>query len=289
MSRTDAVYALLKETHRKGQLECYPSQSDPDLQICRKHFFNGRLQFRFTLKEGRLHGPGRMWYECGQLLREDPFYKGILHGRQSQWYDSGKFKKEAFYRNNALHGRSREWYVHGQIKSECHYLMNKLDGESTEWYPNGIVKEVMPFVEGQRNGVNKEYTPNGQLLRKQLYLHDVKLTGKVQRLFESGQLKAKYIQRIQNANLRRFCLEELGYERFLRDVEHEVLDKQEDQELVKVDWHPEEEPLYLVKVRCPSTSVYYTLRVSPKVRTVQEAVAWTFGLQEKDYQPEEES
>ena len=62
-----------------------------------------------------------------------------------------------------------------------------------------------------------------------------------------------------------------------------------DYDLVKIDWNKEEEPLCLVKVRCPSTGAFYTLRVPPKTKTVKEAVAWTFGISEEKYILEQEA
>ena len=72
-------------------------------------------------------------------------------------------------------------------------------------------------------------------------------------------------------------------------VEHEIIDKDGDYELVKIRWHKKEMPIVLVKVKCPSTGAFYVLRVPLSIKTVKEAVAWTFGMATKDYKPEEES
>ncbi len=50
-----------------------------------------------------------------------------------------------------------------------------------------------------------------------------------------------------------------------------------------------DDPLVMAEVTCPSTGRKYMLRVWPWVRTVQEAIAWTFGLQAEDYQPVQEA
>ncbi len=81
----------------------------------------------------------------------------------------------------------------------------------------------------------------------------------------------------------------MGYGRFLSQVTHQILDKAGDYELVKIDWHKREEPIYLVKVKCPSTGAFYTLRVPPTVKTVKEGVAWTFHLDQEEYNPEIET
>ena len=94
---------------------------------------------------------------------------------------------------------------------------------------------------------------------------------------------------MKNAEIRRICLEELGYARFLSQVDHQVIEKDGEYELVRIDWHKNEEPICLVKVKCPSTGAFYTLRVPLDMKTVKQAVAWTFGLKPSQYCPEKET
>ena len=242
-----------------------------------------------TVKRGRLHGMARSCYDNGQIKREDPFHKGRLHGPQRTWYADGQIKSEVHYTNGCLDGRKHDWYPDGRLKSECFYRMKKLEGPLLEWYPNGLIQEQGNYLESKRHGIWKEYDDNGSLLSKQLYIRGVRFNGKIQRLLNSGRLSAKHILKMQNTAVRRICLEEFGYGRFLMDVEHEIIDQDRSHELARVNWNTDEEPLYLVKVKCPSTGAFYTLRVPPDVRTVRQAVAWTFGLSGHEYQPEEES
>ncbi len=289
MFQTEQVYHLLENFRREGHLRSEIICSDP-LEVMNLGYYpNGQLQFRYTINKGKLHGIGRRWYENDQLEREDPFHKGILHGRQRTWYSDGKIKSEMHYTNDCYDGRRREWYPDGHMKLECFYKMNLLEGDLVEWYPNGVLKERGSYFEGLRHGVWKEYDINGRLLLSEVYIRGVRLGGRIQRLLDSGRLSARYIKRIRNTAVRRICLEEFGYERFLLEVEHKTIDANEGCDLVRIDWHPQEEPLYLVRVKCPSTGAFYTLRVSPEAKTVREAVAWTFGLSEHEYQPQEES
>ena len=48
---------------------------------------------------------------------------------------------------------------------------------------------------------------------------------------------------------------------------------------------PGDEPIRLVDVTCPSTGGEYMLRVPPGMTRCREAVAWTFGVPEAEYQP----
>jgi hypothetical protein len=45
------------------------------------------------------------------------------------------------------------------------------------------------------------------------------------------------------------------------------------------------DPVVAVLVKCPSTGRDYVLRVPPAMKSAREAVAWTFGMKAKEYQP----
>ena len=289
MSRIDEVFILVEQRHREGFLTSQSSARYPQESTLTGFYPDGQIHFRFFLDHGRLHGPGRIWSPEGKLIRQDFFLHGILHGRQHLWYDNGHPKSEIDYVNGAYHGRRREWYPNGLMKSECFYQMNLPDGLSTEWHENGLLKEQMSFLDGQRHGMEKEYDETGGLISQKLYIRGVHFNGRVERLLTTGRLKVKQILRIRNTAVRRICLEEFGYERFYRQIPHQILDTDGNSELVKISWHKDEEPVHLVKVKCPSTGVFYLLRVPPSMTSVRQAVAWTFGVAEDQYSPDEES
>ncbi len=289
MYKTKYIYTLLQESKRKGLLHSYKNETNASLIINEAFFNDGSRRFQYSLLNGKLHGVGRLWHENGQLLEEEPWYKGIYHGRYRKWYDSGRLCEEAFFVNNEYNQRHRFWYANGNLKSECLYESNKINGLFMEWFENGMPKSSVTYVNGLRHGIEKEYDVQGKLISRKLYIRGVMLTGKTALLIKKNQLTAKKIMTMKNAAVRRICLEEMGYERFLMNVDHSVIDHNEKGDLIKICWHKNEEPLMVVKVRCPSTGAFYTLRVPPHMRTAPEAIAWTFGLQEQDYQPIEET
>jgi hypothetical protein len=85
----------------------------------------------------------------------------------------------------------------------------------------------------------------------------------------------------RNAELRRVMLERIGFERFIKEVGAEVLDRDRDaggeRQLLRVNLE-RDEALVCVAVLCPSTGRQYLLRVPPKMRTCRQAVAWTAGF-----------
>jgi len=151
------------------------------------------------------------------------------------------------------------------MKFQCHYRVGLLHGIEKKWHEDGRLESTKAYARG---------------MQIPLWVNN---------LIVSGQLKAVHILKVTNAEVRRLCLEELGYERFLSQMEHEVIEKEGEQELVRINWVKREEPICLVKVKCPSTQTFYTLRVPPSMKTIKDAVAWTFGMKNKEYVPEIET
>lgn len=89
--------------------------------------------------------------------------------------------------------------------------------------------------------------------------------------------------------MRRVMLERYGFARYLQDTGAVLIASDECGMLYRKDI-PNDEPLVMVKVlnstqeRDGSRKPYF-LRVPPNMRTVREAVAWTFGLSEDEYSP----
>lgn len=289
MSAIELVHKLIHEQHVCGQLFSQLSPFDSELVVNTAFHDNGHVKFRFTVKDGRLHGPGKIYYDNAQLKEEMPFHKGILHGANRGWYDNGQIQWETNYVNNQIQGIRREWYRSSRLMSECRYQDNQPEGSFTQWHHNGQIKERGGYWQGKRHGIFKEYNEAGQLVHKELFVRGIRYTGKVDRWLNSSHLDCRRLSSIKSEAVRRFLLEELGYARIARELVGERLDQDGTQELLRIVWHKDEEPLYLVKVKCPSTYVFYTLRVAPHVTTIKEAIAWTFGLPQEEYCPQEES
>ena len=202
---------------------------------------NGKIYFKYPLKNGNMHGVCRRWDENGTLVAEETYTRGFLHG----------------VRRN--------------------------------WHPNGQLHTHETYVRGFRHGICTAWEGNGKLIEKRLYVSGGFVDGKIHKILNSRGLTAQDILKIGNTAVRRVCVELVGYSWFLSKLDHEIIDKDGEYELVRIDWHREEEPIYLVKVKCPSTGAFYTLRVPPTMKKVKEAIAWTFHLEQKDYSPEVEA
>ena len=103
-------------------------------------------------------------------------------------------------------------------------------------------------------------------------------------------LTPEIIREERNAELRRMMLEHYGHDRYIVDSGAEPIQQDEAGRLWRVTLL-NDEPITMVEVvnstaEPDGTFNTYWLRVPPQTRTAKEAVAWTFGLSEQEYEPQ---
>jgi hypothetical protein len=107
--------------------------------------------------------------------------------------------------------------------------------------------------------------------------------------FHPEAVNGKEILKERNAEVRRVMLERVGYEQFLRQVEAETLDEDQDaggpRRLLRVAMG-QDEPLVCLAVHDPSTGRQYLLRTPPAMTSCHQAAAWIAGFDNPDdYHP----
>ena len=284
-----AIQTVLGKTWLQGRLRYNYLSPDKVAAEAVAYHENGQMRFSYPVQDNNIHGIGRIWYVNGVLQCEETYAYNSLHGPKKEWHPNGQLKKEANYKNGMLDGARKEWHENGVQRLQCFYKADRLEGQYLEWYDNGQMSKQFNFADGRRHGTFKYWPPDGNLRKQEVYIRGIRIPTGIYRRINSKRLTAKDVLGMENAAIRRICLEELGYARFLAQVEHQIIEKDGEYELVRIDWHEREEPICLVKVKCPSTGAFYTLRVPPRVQTVKEAVAWTFGLKADEYCPEKET
>lgn len=101
------------------------------------------------------------------------------------------------------------------------------------------------------------------------------------------------IDREQNIEIRRHLIEIYGVEQYLKDAEAVRIHQDKYGTLYRKDFLLDE-PLKMVKVlnatpEPDGTSNWYYLRVPPNMETAKAAVAWTFFMEEDEYNPDVET
>ncbi|MCX5706010.1 MAG: toxin-antitoxin system YwqK family antitoxin [Candidatus Omnitrophica bacterium] len=284
-----ATNSVKERLWKKGRIQYRYLDDERSKAEAVGYYDNGQLWFQHFIRDGRIQGLGKIWYEDGSLQCEEEYLDGNFHGIRKEWYRNGKLNTEIFYKYGLRDGTCKIWFENGQLRSESFYIAGKLHGLWCIWYLNGRFWSQGNYQNGQRHGAFKEWDERGKLKSTHVYVRGVKFSVSIGNRILSKQIRAEDILKVKNTTARRFCLEELGYERFLAQMPHEILHKEGDYELVRIDWYKREEPIYLVKVKCPSTGAFYTLRVPPTMKTVKEAIAWTFRVKEGEYRLETEA
>ena len=258
-------------------------------KIHRQWHDNGNISVQEDFIKGLLQEKRLEWYSSGVIKAETNYQKGLKHGPDKVWHDNGILKKQAEFSTGRQIDTEIQWYPSGKLKSRAFFLQGRLNGVKSAWYENGKLILQSPYILGQKHGRERKWDSDGRILSDQIYVQGALLDSDTNDLVKSGRLTAQHILKMRNVAIRRICLEQFGYARFLAQLNHKVIDRQEEQELVRINWHRSEDPIYLVKVKCPSTGAYYTLRVPPSTKTIKEAIAWTFGMKDKKYSPEQET
>jgi len=104
-----------------------------------------------------------------------------------------------------------------------------------------------------------------------------------------GNLQAREILNCNNQEIRRYLIENYGFEKFVRGVGGRTLHKDGESQLIRISATKLSEPIVVVKVKDASTDKTYLLRVPPTTKTCKAGIAWTFGLTEEEWNPVKET
>ncbi|HLO47912.1 MAG TPA: hypothetical protein VK211_05775 [Kamptonema sp.] len=88
------------------------------------------------------------------------------------------------------------------------------------------------------------------------------------------QWRSQWLLTEENAEVRRVLIQQIGYTRICQDLQAIELDSWQEYTLLKIDKNLDIEPIYLLKMTCPSTGYLHTLRVPPDVTSAREAIRW---------------
>lgn len=96
--------------------------------------------------------------------------------------------------------------------------------------------------------------------------------------------QAQWILKEDNAEVRRILIQEIGYDQIARELQATELDYWAVYTLLKIDNQADIEPIYLLKMTCPSTGLIHALRVPPDMKSAREAISWVnWGIDPEEF------
>ncbi len=79
----------------------------------------------------------------------------------------------------------------------------------------------------------------------------------------------------------------IGYARLCQELQAIELDAWREYALLKIEARVDIEPIYLLKMTCPSTGYIHALRVPPTVISAREAIRWVnWGVDPEEFSME---
>jgi hypothetical protein len=112
--------------------------------------------------------------------------------------------------------------------------------------------------------------------------HGVTLPEKYGKL-HPNQWQAQWLLEEHNTELRRVLIQEIGYERICQELQATELDSWQEYTLLIIEY-VDIEPIYLLKMTCPSTGFIHALRVPPDIQSAREAIRWVnWGINPEEF------
>ena len=98
------------------------------------------------------------------------------------------------------------------------------------------------------------------------------------------QWQPQWLLSEKNAEIRRLLIQTIGYDRICQELEAIELDAWREYTLLGIDINVDEEPIYLLKMTCPSTGHLHVLRVPPEMNSAREAIRWVnWGIDPEEF------
>ena len=142
----------------------------------------GKKAAEWILKDGKLEGSSKIYYESGKPWLELSFAGGRLEGTCKWYFEKENFTKfELNFKAGLMEGVNKWYYEDGRTAQEVNYKAGEKDGICKLYYNSGNLKGEFIFDRGSLNGKAVVYYDiDGSIKYEDTYSSD-KLTGRVKR------------------------------------------------------------------------------------------------------------
>lgn len=106
------------------------------------YYYSGRIQGEGILKNGKLDGLRKMYFQNGNVSVERYYTNSISNGLEKEYYEDGTLKQKGVLISGKEDGIWEIYFPNGQLKRRTNYKNGKFDGESTTYYSTGKILSV---------------------------------------------------------------------------------------------------------------------------------------------------
>ncbi len=107
-------------------------------------------------------------YQSPALMTRENYKDGKLHGPRKVYYNNGKIAEEEMYQNGVKHGPYKKYTDTGIVLEEVEIVNGQMHGESVNRNPDGTLASKGKYVEGAKKGYWEFYS-KGKLSKKEKY------------------------------------------------------------------------------------------------------------------------
>jgi hypothetical protein len=109
-----------------------------------KHYYDGKLQAEFTIKDGVKEGLGKIYYLNGRLSATCNYVNGLKNGVEDAYYYNSSLYRTREYSNGVLNGIEKRFYRNGKLKTQLSFKSGMPGKGLIEYYESGKLKTKYP-------------------------------------------------------------------------------------------------------------------------------------------------
>ena len=112
------------------------------------------------------------YYYSGRIQGEGFLKDGKLSGLRKKYFQNGKVSLERNYVSSIPNGLDKEYFEDGSLKQKGEFVNGKEDGVWEMYFPNGKLKQQTNFQNGKMIDESKTYYSNGKIARTEKIIND---------------------------------------------------------------------------------------------------------------------
>ena len=134
------------------EIDQKPAYHGAKIQISRENNLHSVVHYR----EGKMHGPMRVFFPTGLVRAEGEFMNGLEQGTFNQYYEDGSKFEETPFVMGKREGESIQYHPSGRKARTVQWKGGKREGKETSWFENGVISTVSNYVDDklQNEGSN---------------------------------------------------------------------------------------------------------------------------------------
>jgi antitoxin component YwqK of YwqJK toxin-antitoxin module len=158
-----AIYIYTKEyRNREEEIKKIPSTKEMERkdglwyynnEICEgkfiDYYYSGKKQGDGILKNGKVDGLRKMYYQNGNLLRELYYNNSVPNGLDKGYYEDGSLKQKGEFLNGKESGIWESYFPNGQVKLQSNYKNGEVCDTVIKYYSNGKIREKVFIKDGK--------------------------------------------------------------------------------------------------------------------------------------------